>query len=70
VTGGRKIGLLLYKPNTDDLVHMNRLYEEGKVAPVIDSTYPLGDLPEAMRRFGEGAFVGKIVISVAEDPGS
>lgn len=70
VTGGRKIGLLYYKPKTDDLVHLNRMFEEGKIAPVIDSTYPLSQVPEAMRSFLEGGFVGKIVINVAEDSGS
>jgi NADPH:quinone reductase-like Zn-dependent oxidoreductase len=64
MTRGRKVGLLWYRPNTEDLVHINGLFESGVVAPVIDSQYALSEVPEAMRRFGEGRVIGKLVITV------
>lgn len=64
MTRGRRVGLLWYRPNTEDLVHFNDLFESGAVAPVIDSQYPLGEVPEAMRRFGEGRVIGKLVITI------
>jgi NADPH:quinone reductase-like Zn-dependent oxidoreductase len=64
MTGGRRISLLLYRPKTEDLEHMNELFESGAVAPVVDSQYPLAEVPEAMRRFGEGQVIGKLVITI------
>ena len=38
--------------------------EAGKIVPVIDRCYPLSELPEALRYFGEGHARGKVVITV------
>ena len=43
---------------------MTELCEAGKVTPVIDKTYPLSEVPEALRYVGEGHAQGKVVISV------
>jgi NADPH:quinone reductase-like Zn-dependent oxidoreductase len=64
MTGGRKISLLVSRPNSEDLVHINELFQSGTMTPVIDGTYPLSLVPEAIRRFGEGRVVGKLVIAV------
>lgn len=64
ITGNRKTRLLIYKPKTENLLYMNQLFEAGKVVPVIDSRYSLSDVPEALRRFGEGHVIGKIVITL------
>ncbi|MFT5734526.1 MAG: NADPH:quinone reductase-like Zn-dependent oxidoreductase, partial [Planctomycetota bacterium] len=40
------------------------LIEDGKVAPVIDRTFPLSAVPDAMRYLVEGRARGKIVITV------
>ena len=61
--GGKRMAILPYKPNKD-LAFMKDLLEAGKVKPVIDSRYPLNEVPEAFRHFGEGQFKGKIVITV------
>jgi NADPH:quinone reductase-like Zn-dependent oxidoreductase len=63
--GGRKIGLLLWHPSTDDLEEMKALFAAGAVVPVIDRTYPLAEAGEALRHVGEGRARGKIVISIA-----
>ena len=64
VTGSRKMGLLLYKPDNNDLNDINALWEAGKVVPVIDSCYPLEEVAEALRYFGEGNARGKVVITI------
>ena len=43
---------------------MKELLEAGKVLPVIDRRYPLSEVPEALRYFGEGQARGKVVITV------
>ena len=66
LTGTRTARLLAYKPNTDDLVTVEGLFESGAVTPVIDSRYPLSALAEAFRRFGDGQVVGKVVVQIEE----
>jgi NADPH:quinone reductase-like Zn-dependent oxidoreductase len=55
------IRLVALKTNKD-LAYMNKLYEEGKVKPVIDGPYRLEEVPEAFRRFAKGEHKGKMVI--------
>ncbi len=64
---GRKLQVLAVPQNRKDLVAITALCESGEVAPVIDRVYPLEEVPEAMRYFGEGRAKGKVVITVAED---
>src|SRR5918993_3287843 len=52
------------KPNKEDLQFLRQLIETGKLAPVIDRTYPLAEVPEAIRYLEEGHPRGKVVISV------
>jgi NADPH:quinone reductase-like Zn-dependent oxidoreductase len=49
------------------LVFLNELLEAGKVVPVIDRRYPLSEVAEAFRYFGEGHTQGKVVITVEHD---
>ena len=65
ITGSKKMGILGLKANKG-LDIMNELYEGGKVVPVIDRRYPLSQVPEAFRYFGEGQVQGKVVITVEE----
>ena len=46
------------------LLVLKELIEAGKVSPVIDRTYPLSEVPEAIRYWEEGHARGKIVITV------
>jgi NADPH:quinone reductase-like Zn-dependent oxidoreductase len=39
--------MLSSKPRQEDLQRMRELLEAGKVTPVIDRTYPLGEVPRA-----------------------
>jgi NADPH:quinone reductase-like Zn-dependent oxidoreductase len=66
-TGGQKMGNSAHKPNKKDLVFMKELLEAGKVVPVIDRCYPLGETAEAIRYLEEGHARGKVVITVEND---
>jgi NADPH:quinone reductase-like Zn-dependent oxidoreductase len=61
--GNKKTGLLMHKPNKD-LASVKELFEAGKVKPIIDKCYPLSEVPDALRYFGEGHARGKVVITV------
>jgi NADPH:quinone reductase-like Zn-dependent oxidoreductase len=60
----QKLGSFLAKPNRDDLQFVKELIEAGKVTPVIDRTYSLSEVPEAIRYLEEGHARGKVVITV------
>ena len=66
-SGGKKLGNLAAKSSAEDLVFLNELLEDGRVAPVIDSCYPLSEVAEALRYYGEGHARGKVVITVAHN---
>jgi NADPH:quinone reductase-like Zn-dependent oxidoreductase len=63
MTGSKKLGILAHKPNKG-LDFMKELFEAGKVVPIIDRRYPLSEVPEALRHFGEGHAKGKVVITL------
>jgi NADPH:quinone reductase-like Zn-dependent oxidoreductase len=63
-TTGKKIRILVVRPNIEDIDSMKVLIEAGKVTPVIDKTYPLSEVPEAIGYVGEGQVQGKVVITV------
>jgi NADPH:quinone reductase-like Zn-dependent oxidoreductase len=50
--------------NAADLRFLAELIEAGKLRPVVDRTYPLGGVPDAIRRLHGGAARGKLVIAV------
>jgi len=64
MTGSKKMGNLLERPNQRDLVFLKELLEGGKVVPVIDRRYPLSEVAEAIRYLEEGHAKGKVVITV------
>jgi NADPH:quinone reductase-like Zn-dependent oxidoreductase len=64
-TGNKKIGLMgVAKANKKDLLIIKELLERGKVIPVIDRTYPLSKVPDAIRYLEQGRARGKVVITV------
>ena len=64
VRGSRRVVPFLTKMNGDDLVTLAGLLEAGAVTPVLDRTYPLGEIREAFRYLGEGHARGKVVVRV------
>ena len=63
----QKILPFLAHSSKDDLIVMKELLETGKVTPVIDRSYSLRDVPEAIRYLEEGHARGKVVIAVEHD---
>ncbi len=59
----KKFRMVAEGPNKG-LADLKGLIEAGKLVPVIDRTYPLSEVPAALRYFGEGRHKGKIVIAV------
>jgi len=43
---------------------LHELLEAGKVTPVVDRTFPLSEVPEAIRYLRAGRAHGKVVITV------
>jgi NADPH:quinone reductase-like Zn-dependent oxidoreductase len=64
--GSQKLGNLLAKPNPQDLAFVQGLLEAGKIVPVIDRTYPLSQVPDAIRYMEEGHARGKVVITIGQ----
>ncbi len=60
----QRLRMLSSKPGQADLQVLRELFEAGKLTPVIGRTYPLGEVPEAIRRLVEGHGGGKIAITV------
>ena len=60
----QKLGSFLAKPTQEDLQLLKELVETGKVKPVIDRTYSLSEVPEAIRYLEEGHARGKVVVTV------
>ena len=48
----------------EDLESLTELIEAGKLRPVIERTYPLDELPAALRHVEEGRARGKVVVTV------
>jgi NADPH:quinone reductase-like Zn-dependent oxidoreductase len=60
----QRLRMLGSKPRQDDLQTLGELIEAGKVTPVIDRTYPLREVDQAIRYLVEGHGGGKVVITV------
>jgi NADPH:quinone reductase-like Zn-dependent oxidoreductase len=60
----QRLRMLSSKPRQEDLEVLRELTEAGKVTPLIDRTYPLREVPDAIRYIVEGHGAGKVVITV------
>jgi NADPH:quinone reductase-like Zn-dependent oxidoreductase len=60
----QNLGTLTSSENSADLVALKELIESGKVTPRVDKTYPLGDVPMAIRYMTDGHAGGKVVVRV------
>jgi NADPH:quinone reductase-like Zn-dependent oxidoreductase len=61
---GQQLRSLLSKENHEDLIVLKELIEAGTVTPVIDRTFPLTEVPKAIRYLEERHVRGKVVITV------
>jgi NADPH:quinone reductase-like Zn-dependent oxidoreductase len=60
----RHLRPLASEPSQADLQFITELIEAGKLTPVIDKTYPLSQVPDAIRYQTSGQARGKIIITV------
>lgn len=55
------------KVNQDDLVFLGELLKDGRIAPLIDASYPLSEIAEAMRYVEDKHAQGKVVITIGSN---
>ena len=60
----QKMGMMMADPSQKDLAVLADMIQSGKVKPVIDRTYKLSEVPEAIRYLEQGHARGKVVITV------
>jgi NADPH:quinone reductase-like Zn-dependent oxidoreductase len=63
----QEMSMMLADMNNKDLTILADLMQTGKVKPVIDRTYTLSQLPEALAYLEEGHARGKVVITVGDN---
>lgn len=61
---GAKLGTFICSENAADLKTLGDLIETGAVTPAIDRTYPLEDVPAAIRHLLDGSARGKIAVTI------
>jgi NADPH:quinone reductase-like Zn-dependent oxidoreductase len=60
----QRLTMVTSKQRASDLDHLAGLIEAGALTPVIDRTYTLEQVPDAMRYFDAGKACGKIAITI------
>jgi len=63
----QKMSMFMAELNKKDLTILGDLMQSGKVKPVIDRTYPLSQIAEAIRYLEQGHARGKVIITVADN---
>ena len=59
-----KLGTFVASENAKDLDGLRDLIEAGQVTPVVDRTYPLDEVPAAIRHLLDGHARGKVAVTV------
>jgi NADPH:quinone reductase-like Zn-dependent oxidoreductase len=59
----QKLGTFISKERSQDLKELRKLLEAGTIRPVLDRTFRLDQVPEAIRYLRDGRARGKIVIT-------
>jgi NADPH:quinone reductase-like Zn-dependent oxidoreductase len=60
----QKLGTFVASENAEDLMALRELIDSGRLAPVIDRSYPLSEVAAAIRHLLDGRARGKLVITV------
>jgi NADPH:quinone reductase-like Zn-dependent oxidoreductase len=63
----QKMGMMMAEIRQEDLAAMRDLMQAGKVTPVIDRTYPLSQVREAMKYLEAGHARGKVILTVEQE---
>ncbi len=62
---GQRLTTFIAKEHYTGLDRLTQLIEAGQLVPMIEQTYPLSDMPTAMRHLQAGRARGKLVIAVS-----
>ncbi len=60
----QQMGMMMADPSEKDLTILGDMMQSGKLKAVIDRTYKLSEVPEAIRYLEEGHAKGKVIITV------
>ena len=63
-SSAQRLRTFIASDDAEDLRYLGKLVEAGQVTPAIDRTYPLSEVPAAIRHLQEGVARGKVVITV------
>ncbi len=63
---GQRLTFLGPKEHYTFLERLSELIETGQLVPAVERTYPLGEMPDAMRQLVAGKVRGKLVITVID----
>ncbi|GLW09738.1 NADPH:quinone reductase [Microtetraspora sp. NBRC 13810] len=61
----QRLGAVFSAEREKDLLLLRELVDTGAVTPIVDRTFPLGEVPAAIRYLREGHASGKVVITVS-----
>lgn len=61
---GKKLKSFVVKPNSEDLTFLANLSAEGSIKPLIDRTYSLDEVPQAILDLEKGLAQGKFIIEI------
>jgi NADPH:quinone reductase-like Zn-dependent oxidoreductase len=61
---GQRLTMLVSKEHHTHLEAVSRFIKAGQVAPIVDRTYPLAEVPDAIRHLEAGRARGKIAITI------
>ncbi|XP_054164421.1 synaptic vesicle membrane protein VAT-1 homolog-like isoform X2 [Oppia nitens] len=70
---GFNLRQLLYQQGRDEYVrdivdNVYKLYSEGQIKPVVDSTWALEDIADAMQKLHDRKNIGKVVLDPSQEP--
>lgn len=54
----------MVRPNKEDLIRVGEMVADSTLSATIERTYPLDEVPDALRHLGEGRALGKLVIEI------
>ncbi|MDP9907152.1 NAD(P)-dependent alcohol dehydrogenase [Arthrobacter bambusae] len=67
---GQRLTMVMGTQDVADLEYLAGLIDAGTLTPTVDRSYPLEQVPDAMRYFDAGKVLGKIAITIREAQGN
>jgi NADPH:quinone reductase-like Zn-dependent oxidoreductase len=64
VLSAKRCTFLIVRPSARDFDQLARWFDDGTLAPVLDRSYPLAELPAALAHQRTGAVLGKLAITI------